>query len=77
MRNPAPLPLPIIDSTIHASARSAARLLITGLITNATGFLSVQEHVELMTVVRDYCNSDLANVEGLAVGAGESAHAAG
>ena len=68
MRNPKPLPFPAIDTTVHATARAAARIAITGLITGSTAFTSAQEQVELLTVVRDYCNAGLANIEGLAGG---------
>jgi hypothetical protein len=64
MRNPSPLPLPQIDSTVHATSRTQARRTVQVSIEQiASSFESAQEQVEYFTILRDWCSLNLQNIE--------------
>jgi hypothetical protein len=68
MRNPAPLPIPAIDTTVHHTARNLAKPVAGTALAEIANFQSVQEQVEFFTILRGWSNSNLANIEGLAAG---------
>jgi hypothetical protein len=68
MRNPTPLPLGKVDSTVHASARTAAHRVSAIALGDIEKFGSVQESVEFFTLMKNWADVNLANIEQLAAG---------
>jgi hypothetical protein len=66
---PATVQLRPIDSTVHASARIAARTFVATASTEIATFTSRQEHLDFFTLLSTWRNQNRANVEGLAAGA--------